>query len=228
MDLARNVADVRRRVKAACERANRSSDEVKIVAVTKYVDSEIIRELIELGVTDIGENRLQDAKRKFSELPLEEAAITTHMIGHLQRNKVAACLKLFDLVHSVDSLRLAEEIDKQSAKLGRVTPCLLQVNISGEETKHGFAPDEVEAAIVQIAQLRNIQIKGLMTMAPLVEPERTRDVFRRLRLLRDAINAKKLPNVCLTELSMGMSNDFEVAIEEGATLVRIGSAFFRD
>lgn len=228
MDLARNVAKVRERVLSACERAQRSVDEVKIVAVTKYVDVEAMRQLIDLGISHIGENRVQDARKKFSALDSELSGITTHMIGHLQRNKVSWCLRLFDLIHSVDSLRLAEEINRQSGKLGRVTPCLLQVNISGEETKYGFAPSDLKEAIAQIAQMENIQVKGLMTMAPFVEPEKTRSIFRGLRMLRDEINELEIPNVHLTELSMGMTNDFEVAIEEGATLVRIGSAFFQE
>lgn len=228
MDLAKNMADVKRRVAAACARANRSIDEVKIVAVTKYVDAQVVRQLIGLGASHIGENRVQDAEKKFREAELNQTQVKTHMIGHLQRNKVAACIRLFHLIHSVDSVRLAEEIDKQSRKLNRVTPCLLQVNVSGEETKHGFAPSEVKEAIGQIAGMTNIQVVGLMTMAPFVEPEETRSVFRSLRILRDEINGLEIPNVRLTELSIGMSNDFEVAIEEGATLVRIGSAFFRE
>lgn len=225
MDIAGSVRRVMERVENACRRAGRSADEVTVVAATKYVQVEQIKVLLQCRVLNIGENRVQDAQEKFASL--EGFTFIPHMIGHLQRNKVRRCLELFKMIHSVDSWRLAKEIDKESRKLGQVTPCLLQVNISGEESKFGFRPDEVKAILPQIAQLANLKVKGLMTMAPLCDaPEQTRPVFRGLRELADELRSLCVPGVEMCHLSMGMSNDYEIAIEEGATMVRIGSAFF--
>jgi pyridoxal phosphate enzyme (YggS family) len=186
------------------------------VAVTKTTTPAAIREALEAGVIHFGENRVQDAQRKLAELPSIKSRSTWHMVGHIQTNKVKTVLALFDIIQSVDSLRVAEAISKQSQ--GRV-PVLLEVNVAVEATKFGFSPEELPDAVARIRDLPNVEVRGLMTVAPLVEQqEQVRPVFRRLRELGDRLG--------LSELSMGMTNDFEVAIEEGATIVRIGRAIF--
>ena len=225
MSIAKNVEFVKNQIAMACERAGRSPEEVTIVAVTKYVDVPEIQALLDAGITHIGESRVQAAEAKLTQL--EGKNFVAHMIGHLQRNKVARCLQLVDLIHSVDSWRLLVEIDKQGARLGKVTPCLLQVNVSGEATKFGFSPEQLHSVLEGIHQLPHVTVKGLMTMAPHhSNPEDTRPVFRSLRRLAEQIKAQNMPGVHMDELSMGMSNDYAIAVEEGATMVRIGSALF--
>jgi pyridoxal phosphate enzyme (YggS family) len=207
---------VRQRIVAACDRAGRSPDDVTIVAVSKGFPAPFIEEALRAGLADIGENRVQEAQSKFAELSERDVRPRWHLVGHLQTNKVRTALGLFDIIHSVDSLKLAEAIDRHAAK---PAPVLIEVNIGGEATKYGFASDETLAACEKIASLSRVDVQGLMTVAPLVsEPEAVRPVFRRLRELRDALG--------LPHLSMGMTDDFEVAIEEGATMVRIGRAIF--
>jgi pyridoxal phosphate enzyme (YggS family) len=218
-------ADIQERISAACRRSGRDESAVKIVAVTKYLDVEQLGDVLEAGIVHIGENRVQDAQPKldrFGHLG------TWHFIGHLQTNKVKDVISRFHFIHSLDRLSLAREVEKRASALGIVVPCFMQVNISGEETKFGVNPSDVLAFAEEISNMKHIKVIGLMTMAPHVEnPEETRPVFRGLREWRDRLQSLRIPNLPCTELSMGMSNDFEVAVEEGATFVRIGSVLVK-
>lgn len=213
---AERLALVRSRIAAACERAGRDPAGVTIVAVSKSFGADAVLELYRAGQRHFGENRVQEAAAKIAEVARSGMAPVWHLVGHLQTNKVTAALRLFAILHSVDSLRLAEAIARRAA--GPVD-ILLEVNVAREPAKYGFDPDELSDAVRAVSRLPNLNLRGLMTVAPLADnPEDVRPVFRRLRELRDAHG--------LAELSMGMTNDFEVAVEEGATLVRIGRALF--
>jgi pyridoxal phosphate enzyme (YggS family) len=221
--ISENIAALRKRVADACARAKRDPKAVTIVAVSKGRSRQEIEEALACGITDIGENRVQEAKDKITGLPAK-----MHLVGHLQTNKVKEAVRLFDLIHSVDSLRLAEEIDQQAAKINKVQDILIEVKTSPEATKFGFSPEEAAAAMEKIAPLKNIRLRGLMTIAPLVDnPEKARPYFRQLRVLRDSMRNLVLSTYHLPLLSMGMTDDFEVAIEEGATMIRIGRAIFQ-
>ena len=212
--IADRVAHVRQRIERAAERAGRSPADVTIVAVSKGFPPSAIDEAMVAGIADIGENRVQEAAAKIA--ALRGLPVTWHLVGHLQTNKAKTALELFDIIHSVDSLHLAEVL---SHRAQRPLPVLLEVSVTGEASKFGFPPNEVAAAAEAIARLPRLDLRGLMTVAPFIsDPETVRPVFRELRRLRDALG--------LAELSMGMTDDFEVAIEEGATLVRIGRAIF--
>jgi len=212
------VQDVSKRIAAAAERAGRSPDEIAIVAVVKGVEPRLIKIAVDTGIRHIGENRVQEAKGKSIHLSSLEPRPTWHMVGHLQVNKIKTALEIFDIIHSIDSVRLAESLSKRAQD---VLPVLLQTNVSGEESKGGFSPRELPDAAQRISRLPNLDVQGLMTIAPMVaDPEEVRPVFRRLRELRDDLG--------LRHLSMGMSDDFEIAVEEGATLVRIGRAIFEE
>jgi pyridoxal phosphate enzyme (YggS family) len=223
-DLAAQVRAVRARVAAAAARSGRSPDAVQIVAASKTVDIERIRAAYELGLKTFGENRVQEAARKIGALRLP--LIRWEMIGHLQTNKTARAVQLFDRIQSVDSVRLAEVLDQQAARAGRILPVLLEVNVAGEASKSGLALEETLDTARAIVALTSLRVEGLMTVAPLAaDPEAVRPVFRRLRELRDLLR-DEVPAGDWRHLSMGMTDDFEVAIEEGATLVRIGRALF--
>jgi pyridoxal phosphate enzyme (YggS family) len=216
VSIAENLRRIRERVTAACERAGRSPDEVTIVGVSKTFPPEAIAEACRAGLTDIGENRVQEALQKIPLVESQGLRPRWHLVGHLQTNKAKSALGLFGIIHSVDSLHLAEAISRRTAQ---TVPVLLEVNVAGEASKFGLAPEEVAQACRQIAALPNLDVQGLMTVEPFVtDAEEVRPVFRRLRELRDELG--------LRELSMGMTDDFEVAIEEGATMVRIGRAIF--
>ena len=216
MDIETNIREVQRRIARACERSLRSPGEIILVAITKGVGVSAIRAAFEYGIRDFGENRVQEAEGKIAQLANLKPAITWHMVGHLQSNKAKAAVELFDIIHSVDSVRLAEILNRRVEK---ILPVLLEVNVSREATKGGFSVGETEAAVKEIKQLPNLKAMGLMTVAPFVaDPEEVRPVFRKLRELRDSLG--------LEHLSMGMTDDFEVAIEEGATMLRIGRAIF--
>jgi len=224
MSIADNLKNIQDRIAAAAKRAGRDPSSIKLVVVTKTVDAERIREAVSAGAAILGENRVQEGKEKIEQLG---KAASWHLIGRLQSNKAKYAVKLFELIHSVDSLALAQEIDRQAAKIGKVQDVLIEVSIAGEEQKAGVTIDETAALIRDAAKLANISIKGLMTIPPfLANPEEVRPYFRRLRELALIIAGKNLPNVSLQELSMGMSGDFETAVEEGATLVRVGTAIF--
>lgn len=223
-ELARRIHELAQEITAACHRAGRDPAEIKLVAVSKNFEPDIIQEAYQLGLQVLGENRAQELKRKKPQLPED---IEWHLIGTLQRNKVKDVIGEVALIHSVDSLQLAQEISKQAQKKGIEVNILLQVNIAKEASKHGFAYVEVLEAIKEICLLSGIKIRGLMTVAPIApEPELVRPVFRQLKELSCTIERLAIPGVEMQELSMGMSDDFAVAIEEGATLLRIGSRIF--
>jgi pyridoxal phosphate enzyme (YggS family) len=224
-----NLALCRQKLEIASQKAKISSSEIILVAVVKSVPLPLIYEGIDNGLIHIGENRVQEALLKYE--PLNTYAgrrgikILWHMVGHLQTNKIKKAVKTFDLIHSVDSFSLAAAIDREAALLGKLQDVLLQVNISGEKTKSGFNPQAMPEAIGTLGGMKNINIKGLMTIAPLVDdPKKARPYFRQLKDLRNRIDY--LTNHKLTILSMGMTDDFEVAVEEGATMVRIGRGIF--
>ncbi|MFN3481051.1 MAG: YggS family pyridoxal phosphate-dependent enzyme [Thermodesulfovibrionales bacterium] len=222
------IKTVYRRICHAAMRAGRSPEEVKLVAVTKTVEIERIIEAIDAGLRVFGENRVQEAQKKIQDLRFKiQNKLQWHLIGHLQRNKAKYAVQLFDLIHSVDSIGLAEELNRQAEKIGKIQSILVQVKLSEEDTKHGIEEEDLVSLIERIRDLKNLRLEGLMTMPPYFEDiEMVRPYFRRLRELRDTINSSHITNNALRELSMGMSHDFEVAIEEGATLVRIGTAIF--
>jgi pyridoxal phosphate enzyme (YggS family) len=220
-----NLRGIITRIDKAATACGRDPKSVRLVAVSKTVPSEKVRQAIDAGVTILGENYVQEARDKIG--ALESCPVSWHFIGHLQSNKAKFAVKLFDLIHSVDSLKLAVELNKQAKKLNKVQQILIQVNIAREETKSGLPEQETPQLIKEISRLDNLAIKGLMTMPPYFNaPQRVRPFFKVLRKLRDEIKELQLPAVALDELSMGMTGDFEVAIQEGATLVRIGTAIF--
>lgn len=224
--VGKNVESVRERIADAARRAGRSADEVRLVAVTKNVSTKIAAQLAAAGCADLGESRPQALWEKAEALPL--LPVRWHLIGHLQRNKVARTLPLSTLIHSVDSRRLLEEIDRQAGVQRLVADVLLEINISGDANKHGVPPAEAAALVDAAAQLGAVRLRGLMTMAALEgSAGGARRDFARLRALRDALSPNLPERVSLSELSMGMSGDFEEAIAEGATIVRIGSALFQ-
>lgn len=219
------VQSVLAKIRSAAEKAGRPASSVRLVAATKTVPVEKIAEGVQAGLAILGENRVQEA---LSKIPaFNPGPVQWHFIGQLQRRKVRAVIGVFDLIHSVDSLELAQEIDRRAGDAGRRQDVLLEVNIGNEPTKTGFCPDDVRQAVSELAQLSHIRIKGLMAIPPpTISPDSARPYFRKLAELAKMIDAQHLPSVKMDELSMGMSNDYEVAIEEGATLVRVGSAIF--
>ncbi|MDA1055602.1 MAG: YggS family pyridoxal phosphate-dependent enzyme [Planctomycetota bacterium] len=223
--IADNLARVRQRIADAAARSGRDASAVTLVAVTKYVDVDAAQALLDLGCKDLGESRPQELWRKAD--TLDGADVRWHFIGHLQRNKVRRTLPHLRLLHACDSPRLLEEIDRIAAETEILPSGLLEVNISGDASKHGFRPSELPAVIESLTQYKHVQIGGLMGMASLAGSiDDARRDFERLRLLRDSLAGNIPTGVELNELSMGMSGDFEVAIEEGATIVRVGSALF--
>ncbi len=237
--LAEKLDEVKERIAAACVKARREPSEVTLIAVTKYAAPEQVREIVQLGVGDLGESRVQSLvprAAQFNEFLQRQQAfgggtapdrLRWHMIGHVQRNKVKAMLPLVSLIHSVDSLRLAEELDTQATKLGRKVPILLQINASEEESKHGVAVGASVHLAEQIDSMEHLQLAGLMTMGPLdATAAQTQAVFARTREIFEEMRWHKIGGTGLRHLSMGMSDDFELAIAEGATLVRIGSLLF--
>lgn len=224
MSVCENYLAVEEKVKEACRRAGRNRDEVTLIAVSKTKPMSMIEELLPLGVVDFGENKVQELTAKEEALP---SGIHWHMIGHLQRNKVKYIVDKACLIHSVDSLRLAETVSQEAKKKGVTANILIEVNVAGEDSKFGVSPDETAALAEAISKLPNIAVKGLMTIAPFVEnAEENREVFRNLRKLSVDIEEKKFNNVTMAVLSMGMTGDYEVAIEEGATMVRVGTGIF--
>ena len=222
MNLVENADLVRQQVETARNKANRQ-DQVNVIAVTKYVDIATTEALVKTGIQHIGENRVDKFLEKYQ--ALKEYDLTWHLIGSLQRRKVKDVINLVDYFHALDSVKLAQEIQKRAE---HPIKCFLQVNISGEESKHGFAPDELDDVLAEIAQLDKIEIVGLMTMAPFeASQEELQDIFSKTHQLQKQLEKKQLRNMPFSELSMGMSRDFEVAIANGATFVRIGTSFFK-
>ena len=227
--IADQLEAVRERIVRACARSGRSPDEVTLIGVTKTFPIEAVLAARESGLSDFGENRVQELVEKVDAVPsrIRGGDVTWHMIGHLQRNKARDVIDYADYFHALDSIRLAKELNKRAAQEGRVIPCLAQINVSREESKYGIAPDEAASFLDALAPLDHIRVHGLMTIASFVDdPEQVRPEFRRLWELSESYDTASNPQVDMTVLSMGMSNDFEVAIEEGATHVRIGSAIF--
>lgn len=220
--IADNVQHIRRRVASACARAGRTAEELTLVAVSKTFDSSQIRRAVEAGVNDIGENFVQELVHKRDEL--NDLPVRWHFIGHLQTNKVKYIAGWIHLIHSVDSLRLGEEISKYASRVGRVLDVLVEVNTSGEATKYGVNPERTTPLIEELSALPSLRVQGLMTVGPFAEdPEESRSAYR---MLRDVAGNARQKGFQLPHLSMGMTNDFEVAIEEGATIVRVGTAIF--
>ena len=219
-----NLELVKRRIEAACKRSNRDPEEVTLIAVSKTKPSDMIVDAYETGIRDFGENKVQELCNKFEELPKD---IRWHMIGHLQRNKVKQVIDKAVLIHSVDSVRLAKQIEEEAEKNNLCVDILLEVNVANEESKFGFLLEETEAAIRMISSFPHIRIKGLMTIAPFVEnSEQNRPVFKKLNEFYVDMQRKNIDNVNMNMLSMGMTGDYEIAIEEGATLVRVGTGIF--
>jgi len=222
MSIAANLQKTRERLALACTRAGRAPESVRLVAVSKTVGTEHIREAIAAGATDLGENKVQEAQPKIEAIG---AGVTWHLIGHLQSNKAGRAVQLFDLIHSVDSESLAKDIDRRAGLAGKRQAILIQVNCSGEASKSGCAPEALVGLARTAGQLENIELRGLMTIGPLdTDPEAARTAFRLLAKLRN--EAQEALGTALPELSMGMTGDLEVAVEEGATLVRVGTAIF--
>ena len=222
MNLVENADLVRQQVETARNKANRQ-DQVNVIAVTKYVDVATTEALVKTGIQHIGENRVDKFLEKYQ--ALKEYELTWHLIGSLQRRKVKDVINFVDYFHALDSVKLAQEIQKRAE---HPIKCFLQVNISGEESKHGFAPDELDDVLAEISQLDKIEIVGLMTMAPFeASQEELQDIFSKTHQLQKQLEKKQLKNMPFSELSMGMSRDFEVAIANGATYVRIGTSFFK-
>ena len=222
--IAENIQQINNRIDAACARAGRPVDSVTLIAVSKTYPAQAVRDAMQSGTRDFGENKAQELVAKADELGGD---LRWHFIGNLQRNKVKYVVGRACLIHSVSSLRLAEEIEKEAAKRNMTVKVLAEVNIADEETKHGIDAESAKLLVRQMAELPHLEICGLMAIAPPVDdPEENREHFRRLRILRDELRAEALPRVSMTELSMGMTLDFEVAVEEGATLVRVGTAIF--
>ncbi len=223
--LLENISTVYKRISHAAMRAGRDPSEVELVAVTKTVPADRVKEAIDLGVRLIGENRVQEAKEKIEILRDKiPQTVQWHMIGHLQKNKVRPAVMLFDMIQSVDSLELAMKINRTASEFGKVQRVLVQVKLSEEETKHGVAEEELEHLLAEMMGMENLIVEGLMTIPPYFEdPELVRPYFRRLRQLKEQMNQRGFN---LRHLSMGMSGDYEVAVEEGATIVRVGTAIF--
>jgi pyridoxal phosphate enzyme (YggS family) len=223
--LKKRLEGVRERIRRTAEACSRSVTDIRLVAVSKTMPVETVREAIEIGMTDFGENYIQEAREKISTLGAYPVA--WHYIGHLQSNKAKYAVRMFDLIHSVDSLKLAKALDKYAQKTDKVQKILIQVNIAKEDTKSGVYGEDAIALVREVARLDNLAVKGLMTMPPYFNaPEKVRPFFAALRHLRDQIKAENIPAVSMEELSMGMTGDFEAAIEEGATMVRVGTAIF--
>ena len=225
--MIKRLQTVNNRIQTAARACGRNPETIRLVAVSKTVPTPRVRQAIQAGVTILGENYVQEARTKFNDLATYP--VSWHFIGHLQSNKAKYAVRLFDLIHSVDTLKLARELDKQSRKINKIQEILIQVNISKEASKSGVSVNDTLRLLKDISRLENLSVKGLMTLPPYFNaPDKVRPYFSALRNLRDRLEQQGLLNVCLSELSMGMTGDFEVAIQEGATLVRIGTAIFGD
>ena len=222
MDLTANLETIRQRIKAACDRADREPNSITLLAVSKTHPPETIKTAADLGLIFFGENKIQEAKAK---IPLCQGKLRWHFIGHLQSNKCRDAVELFEMIQSVDSLNLAREISKRAEQAAKQMPVLLEVNVAGEASKFGYSPGKLSAELKELNSLPRITVQGLMTVPPFaIEPEKSRPHFRRLRELKS--QCEEILGAPLPQLSMGMSGDFETAIEEGSTLIRVGTALF--
>jgi PLP dependent protein len=225
LNVAENVERVRERIHRACRQSGRDVKDVRLIAVSKTKPAEAIRQAYAAGLSEFGENRVQEAAAKRKEL--EDLDAVWHLIGHLQSNKAKQACRIFDWVHSVDSLHLAEKIGREAAALGRKMPVLIEVHLGEEASKFGVEEDDLARMAEGMAAMPSLELRGLMTLPPFFDnPQEVRPFFRRLRELAARIDARNLPGVQMRELSMGMSHDFEIAVEEGATIVRVGTAIF--
>jgi len=224
-DFKNTLPAVRQRIVAAAKQAGRQPADVRLVAVSKTVTADRLREAIRSGVTRVGENYIQEAREKFS--ALGDLPVEWHFIGHLQRNKAKYAVRIFDLIHSVDSIRLADEINYQAGRINKIQSILVQINLAGESSKSGISPATAEQLIRHIGTCPHLSLQGLMTLPPFFNaPVKVRPYFEQLHQLKDQFGKMAIENVRMDELSMGMTGDFEVAVAEGATLVRIGTAIF--
>lgn len=222
--IKQNIAEIEQRIEEAAKKSGRKREDILLLAVSKTIDVPHIKQAVDCGLKELGENRVQEILEKYE--PMGEN-VSWHLIGHLQTNKVKYIIDKVKMIHSVDSMKLAEEISRRAKQANVIMDILVEVNMAGEESKFGVSPEETLSLVQNIALLDNICIKGLMTVAPFVDnPEENRDCFRRMKQLLVDINKEKIDNVHMNVLSMGMSNDFEVAIEEGATIVRVGTSIF--
>jgi len=225
--LKNRIEQVKKRIKDTAEACKRPMASIHLVAVSKTMPAEVVQDAIEAGISDLGENYIQEAKEKIN--VLAAYPVTWHFIGHLQSNKARYAVRLFDLIHSVDSLKLAQELNKYAQKNDKIQAILIQVNVAKEASKSGVYVEDAVQLLKEVSRLENIVVKGLMTMPPYFNaPDKARPFFTALRELRDQIKMEAIPNISMDELSMGMTGDFEAAIEEGATIVRIGTAIFGD
>ncbi len=223
-DIKENIIAIKDNISMICSKNNLNENDITLIAVTKTMNCENINYAIENGITDIGENKVQEVMDKYD---LINKNVDWHLIGHLQTNKVKYIINKVKLIHSVDSLSLAEEINKRAAKSGIIKDILIQVNVAMEDTKYGISTDEVDTLIDQISLFSNVRIQGLMTIAPLFnEVEKTRPIFRALREKKDEIIKRNIPNVEMNYLSMGMTGDYNIAIEEGSNMIRVGTGIF--
>ncbi len=224
MGIEENIKSVKQRIENVCRKIGRDANDIILVAVSKTIPAEIIEQSIEHGITHIGENRVQEAEQKYQQLG---KLATWHLVGHLQTNKIKKALQIFDFIHSIDSYHLAQAINQQALLMGRTIECLVEVNTSAEQTKFGVKPTDALSLISRISLLPAIRISGLMTIgAFLPDPQAVRPCFRLLTELKNHVQKAHLDNVEMKYLSMGMTNDFEVAIEEGANMIRVGRAIF--
>lgn len=222
--ISENLRQVHRNIQSACDRGKRSADEITLIAVSKTKPLEALLDAYSCGERNFGENKVQEILQKAPRMP-EDARF--HMIGHLQRNKVRQVLPFVAMIHSVDSVRLALEIQQEAERIGKIVDILLEVNVAEEESKFGFSVDETMDAVINISKFPNVHICGLMTIAPFVEnPEENRSVFKKLFQLYVDIKHKNIDNVIMSVLSMGMTGDYQVAVEEGATMIRVGTGIF--
>jgi len=225
MSIKENLNEIKEKIRIACERSGRSPQDVNILAVTKTIDADRINEAISLGITDIGENRVQELLSKYE---FVNSNVRWHLIGHLQSNKVKYIVDKVCMIHSVESLSLAKEIERQCAKAGKIMDILVEVNVSGEESKSGVSPVEAPAFVEEISKYPHIRVKGLMTMAPFdAKNDELHRIFANLYKISVDISTKKLDNVSMENLSMGMTGDYEIAVEEKSTIVRIGTGLFK-
>ena len=219
-----NIKDIWSRIEKSAGKTGKNKEDIKLVAVTKTVEVERIKEAINCGIKIIGENRVQEAESKFSQVTEK---VEKHLVGHLQTNKAKKAVELFDFIQSVDGVRIAQEISRRASRMGRVMEILVEMNTSGEKTKFGIDPDQASAFVKSISNLEGIRIKGLMTIGIFSDdPEDTRPCFKRLKAIFDQLKSEDIPNVEMKYLSMGMTNSYRIALEEGANLVRIGTKIF--
>ena len=219
----KNIEDLKNKIKESCQRAGRKVNNVLIIAASKYADASQIKEVMKLGIRDFGENRTDELLEKYNLIGRDAI---WHFIGHLQGRKVKMAVPLVEYIHSIDNINTLKKVNYEALKINKIQKVLIEVNISGEESKYGMKPEDIEDFLIQAKKYKNVEIKGLMTVAPLIDDmEYIRVVFRKLRELKDRFNSV-FKDLSLTELSMGMSNDFKIAIEEGATMIRIGSSIF--